>query len=112
MRLNRSFLTFPASSSPALALGRSRLVLSSGLFGLGWDSFALGLVTLLLLSVFSGLSLSSFLVLSGLAPAISDVLLGDLSSLDLKIFVEFGMELLTESALDHIRSFVVDGDLG
>ena len=53
-----------------------------------------------------------FLVLSGLAPAISDVLLDDLSSLDLKIFVEFGMELLTESALDHIRSFVVDGDLG
>ena len=97
-------MSLTVSSSSVLTLGGG--LLFSLLLGSLLSSFLL----LLLGLGFSGFSFSIASVVSSLLSA-SDISLDDFVGLDLKIAVDLGGKIFTESLLDHLIGFNVDGNL-
>ena len=110
LRLSTSLLAFPAASPPALPLGRRSLLflsLFSGSLGRLRLGVGFSLFALFFVFIVPGLPVSLLAVCPGPALIVPGVSLG-LSSLDLQAGCNFGMEIFSESSLDHIRSFMVN----
>ena len=101
-------MTLTVAPSSVLTLG------SWLLLGLLLGSFLSSrLLLLLLLPVLPGLTLSSLgpLASGSSSLASSDVSLDDFVGLDLKIAVDLGSEVLTESLLEHLLGLSIDDNL-